>query len=109
MPVSPHPHRPASPRPSRYLPPERGSCLPEASQQLPVGGQRLVDKQQQVVEDPGRKDPRRRLQGQTALVGAGSPGHDPTPANAPTVQLTRLLNSVTRRMLCVRRKCDRSP
>lgn len=84
-----------------------GSRLPEAWQQLPVGIQRLVDEQQQVVKDPGRKDLRGRLQGQVELVEAPTATtHCP---HLPCSPLTSLLYSVTRRMLCVSRKRDRSP
>lgn len=47
----------------QYLPPERGSCLPETSQQLLMLGQGLVHKQQQVVKYPGSVDLLGCLQG----------------------------------------------
>lgn len=47
--------------------------------------------------------------GKAPVWGAGSLDVPRTPANAPAAPLTWLLNSVTRCMLCVRRKSDRSP
>lgn len=73
-------------------------------------GQCLVDEQQQMVEDLGRKDLRGRLQGQGGLVGPAPvvtlllPHPHPTPAPAPAAPLTSLLYSVTRCRLWVRRK-----
>lgn len=72
-----------------------------------MGIQRLVDEQQQVVKDLGLKDLRGRLQGQVELVEAPTAAtHRP---HLPGSPLTSLLYSVTRCMLWVSRKRDRSP